>query len=111
MATQTEKGQWIGTGPFDPAFQQAAELVGKRWSAAVIWAIVHGRHRFADIRNAIPGISDRLLAERLKDLLANGILRHQDEGSDVPGYHLTQRGLALRRVLIALHDWATNRPD
>ena len=97
---------WIGKGPFDAAFQDAAELVGKRWVAAVIWAVVHGRHRFSEIRNAIPGISDRLLTERLNELLTCGILCQREEGEGPKGYHLTPRGLALRRVLIALHDWA-----
>ena len=97
---------WIGKGPFDAEFQAAAELVGRRWVAAVIWAVVHGRHRFSDIRNAIPGISDRLLTERLKELVECGILCHREEDERGPGYHLTPRGAALRRVLMALHDWA-----
>lgn len=106
MSKQGDQDGWIGQGPFDAAFQQAAELVGKRWVGAVIWAVVHGRHRFGDIRNAIPGISDRLLTERLRDLLEHDILTRREDPEAGPGYHLTPRGLALRRVLIALHDWA-----
>lgn len=106
MDNARDQNGWIGKGPFDQAFQEAAELVGKRWVAAVIWAVVHGKHRFGEIRNAIPGISDRLLTERLKELLDHGILCHRDDGASGPGYHLTPRGAQLRRVLIALHDWA-----
>ncbi len=109
MVVRREQDGWIGAGPFDAAFQQAAELVGKRWVGAVIWAVVHGKHRFADIRNAIPGISDRLLTERLKELTAQEILVHRQEAEAGPGYYLTPRGLELRRVLIALHDWAASR--
>jgi DNA-binding HxlR family transcriptional regulator len=105
MERKGDEHGWIGKGPFDAAFQDAAELVGKRWVAAVIWAVVHGRHRFGEIRNAIPGISDRLLTERLKELVECGILCHVEDESG-PGYHLTPRGAALRRVLISLHDWA-----
>jgi DNA-binding HxlR family transcriptional regulator len=109
MDKARDQDGWIGKGPFDAAFQDAAELVGKRWVGAVIWAVVHGKHRFAEIRNAIPGISDRLLAERLKELVDRDILCHRDTGDPVPGYHLTPRGAGLRRVLIALHDWAKQR--
>lgn len=107
MSLRKKDEEWIGHGPFSAAFQAAAELVGKRWVGAVIWAVVHGEHRFGELRKAIPGISDRLLTERLKELVEAGILERREDGSAGPGYHLTPRGAELRRVLIALHDWAT----
>ncbi|HLQ18979.1 MAG TPA: helix-turn-helix domain-containing protein [Tabrizicola sp.] len=104
--TRNDKDAWTGHGPFNAAFQAAAELVGKRWVGAVIWAVVYGEHRFGEIRNAIPGISDRLLTERLKELVEAGILERREDEAGGPGYYLTPRGLDLRRVLMALHDWA-----
>ena len=99
----------LGPGPFSEAFLQASELVGKRWTGAIIFAVFHGKERFADIAATVPGLSDRLLAERLKELTEQGVLeRHVAE--DAPGrpcYRLTHKGLDLRDVMIALHRWAT----
>lgn len=98
----------LGPGPFSEAFLQASELVGKRWTGAIIFAVFHGKERFADIAATVPGLSDRLLAERLRELTEQGVLiRHV--AVDAPGrpsYRLTRKGLDLRDVMIALHRWA-----
>lgn len=101
----------IGQGPFSPEFHAASELVGRKWTGAIIYAIFHGRNRFSEIAEAIPGISDRLLDERLKELVRHGILEKQDADQGVRGgYQLTEKGLALRTVLIALYSWAMKWP-
>lgn len=102
----------IGHGPFSPEFHAASELVGRKWTGAIIYAIFNGKTRFAEIAAVIPGLSDRLLDERLKELVRHGILEKQSsEGEAKPGYHLTRKGLALRGVLIALYAWAINWPE
>jgi DNA-binding HxlR family transcriptional regulator len=101
----------LGHGPFSPEFHAASELVGRKWTGAIIYAIFHGRNRFSEIAEAIPGLSDRLLHERLKELVRQGILEKQDAGTSAPaGYRLTDKGLALRSVMIALYSWAINWP-
>jgi DNA-binding HxlR family transcriptional regulator len=95
----------IRGGPFSAAFHKASELVGKRWTGAIIYAVFHGRNRFGEIKAAIPGLSDRLLTERLKELVEAGVLRKDDAGGGA-GYALTEKGLALRSALIALYRWA-----
>ncbi len=101
----------IGQGPFSAEFHAASELVGRKWTGAIIYAIFHGRTRFSEIADAIPGLSDRLLDERLKELVRHGILERQegDDGTRA-GYRLTEKGLALRNVLIALYGWAMKWP-
>lgn len=105
---QTMTVEEFGSGPFSKSFHEASELVGKRWTGAIIYAVFHGRTRFAEIASVIPGLSDRLLTERLKELVDFGILekRLQDEASGRPSYHLTDKGYGLRDVMIALHAWA-----
>ena len=49
-------------------FQRAAELVGQRWVPQVIYVLMSGPARYSDIHAAIPGISDAMLSDRLKDL-------------------------------------------
>ena len=93
----------VGDGAFSPHFHAASELIGRRWTGAIVRALFHGRTRFREIADAIPGISDRLLAERLKELAANGIAERLD-GRD--GYRLTEKGRDLRRILIEIAKWA-----
>ncbi len=101
-------GTKLGPGPFSERFLRASELVGKRWTGAIIYAVFNGKTRFVDIAATVPGLSDRLLTERLKELTEAGVLeRHTPDGAPGrPVYRLTRKGLDLRDVLIALHRWA-----
>src|SRR5712692_11475057 len=59
---------------FCPRFHHAVELIGRRWTGAVIRALLSGLTRFSDLAAAIPGLSDRMLSERLKELEAEGLV-------------------------------------
>ncbi len=92
------------------------ELIGARWSGAILRALFTGQHRFAAIKAAIPGLSDTMLAQRLRELEAASII----ERTVVPTapvsveYHLTERGRELAPVLDALLTWShrwIDRPD
>jgi len=51
-----------------PRFHRAMELIGKRWTGAIIQTLMDGRRRFGELVDAVPGLHDRLLSERLKEL-------------------------------------------
>lgn len=93
---------------FCPVFHRAVELIGRRWTGVILRAMLTGSSRFSDISATVPGLSDRLLSERLKELEAEGIVRR----TVVPTtpvqveYALTSKGLALNEVMIAISDWA-----
>ena len=55
-------------------FQHAVELIGRRWSGAILYEMFAGASRFSDIRDRVPGLSDRLLCERLRELEAQGLV-------------------------------------
>ena len=95
-------------GPFSPLFHHAAELVGKRWTAAILYSLFHGLNRFTDLVNAIPGMSARMLSERLKELETEGIIRRNviPETPVRVEYALTEKGDALRPIFIAINHWA-----
>lgn len=93
---------------FCPLYTHAVELVGRRWSGAIVRAILMGKHRFNEIADAIPGLSDRMLSERLKELEAEGVVT-RSVTPDTPvrvTYHLTPKGEALHGVIAALAEWA-----
>jgi len=89
-------------------FHRAIELIGKRWSGAIISVMFKGASRFCELREAIPGISDRLLAERLKELEEAGIVSREVEPTRPPqvSYRLTPKGLALSPVLDSITSWS-----
>jgi DNA-binding HxlR family transcriptional regulator len=93
---------------FCPYFQRAVELIGARWSGTILRALTSGICRFSDLTAAIPGLSDRMLSERLKELEAEGIISRTviPETPVRIEYHLTEKGAALGRVLSELTEWA-----
>jgi DNA-binding HxlR family transcriptional regulator len=93
---------------FCPDFHRAVELIGRRWSGAIVREMLAGTSRFTDLHDAIPDISDRMLCARLKELEAEGVVARQVSGEAHVRveYHLTDKGLALRSVVAAIGDWA-----
>jgi DNA-binding HxlR family transcriptional regulator len=89
-------------------YHRAIELVGKRWTGAILLVLMDGPLHFSGIRHLVPELSDRLLSERLKELEAEGIVdRRVLDGSPVRvEYSLTPKGRALEPVLNRLKDWA-----
>ena len=91
-----------------PRFHRAVELIGRRWTGAIVRMLLPGPRRFNKLLAAIPGLSDRLLAERLRELEAAGIVdREVRPGAPVQVvYALTPCGRELEGPLDALGHWA-----
>src|SRR5215210_5928295 len=89
-------------------YHRAIELVGKRWTGAILLVLMDGPLHFSGIRQLVPELSDRLLSERLKELEGEAIVeRRVLDGSPVRvEYSLTPKGRALEPALRALKDWA-----
>ncbi|AOS63719.1 winged helix-turn-helix transcriptional regulator [Actinoalloteichus hymeniacidonis] len=91
------------------SFQRSVEAVGKKWTAAVLLAGLRGARRFVEYRARIPGISNQLLSQRLRELEARRLI----ERIVVPttpvqiSYRPTERGKSLMRVLHPLVAWST----
>ena len=86
--------------------------MGRRWTGAILFALAHGIHRFSDLEAVIPGLSARLLTERLRELERAGIVeREVRAGGARWSYRLTPKGDALRPVLMALNRWAVDWSD
>lgn len=89
-------------------FHKAVELIGRRWSGAVIQLLLRGPARYAELRQAIPDISDRMLSERLRELEEEGIVSRTviPETPVRVEYALTAKGRALEPALGAIGKWA-----
>src|ERR1700693_2840606 len=95
-------------GGFCPRFHRAVELIGRRWTGAIVRVLIGGPQRFNELMSTVPGLSDRLLSERLRELEAEGLVRREV----APGppvcvtYHLTESGQNLEPVIESLGKWA-----
>jgi len=91
-----------------PHFHAAIELIGKRWTGAILCALIEQPRRYGELGRAIPGLSDRLLSQRLRELEAEGLVaREVEAGTPVRvTYSLTERGYDLRPAIRALRVWA-----
>ncbi|MBA4179174.1 MAG: MarR family transcriptional regulator [Anaerolinea sp.] len=91
-----------------PKFQAAVELLGRRWTGAIVRTLLGGSVRFGDILHRVPGLSDRLLSERLRELEGEGIVS-RTVFPEVPvriEYRLTEKGRELQRIIEAVDTWA-----
>jgi DNA-binding HxlR family transcriptional regulator len=91
-----------------PYYHEAVEMLGKRWTGAIVHALLGGPLRFSALAQAIPQISDRLLSMRLKELETSGLVarRVMDEPPVRVEYELTPKGRALEPVINSLRRWA-----
>ena len=89
-------------------FHHAVELIGRRWSGAIISVMMGGPRGFNELLAAVPGMSDRLLTERLRELESEGIVRRTVIiGPPVRvSYELTEAGESLKPVIEGLGRWA-----
>jgi len=94
-------------------YHRAVELVGKRWTGAILLVLLDGPAHFSQVRHLVPDISDRLLSERLKELEAEGIVeRRVLDGAPVRvEYAMTTKGRALEPTVRALKSWANKWLD
>ena len=89
-------------------FHRASELIGRRWTGAILFVLMQSRCRFAVLRQTIPAITDRMLSERLHELEQEGIVVR----TVIPAmpvrveYALTRKGRALGAALAAITRWA-----
>jgi DNA-binding HxlR family transcriptional regulator len=94
-------------------FHRASELIGRRWTGAIIYVLLRKRCRYAVLRDAIPDITDRMLSDRLQELEQEGIV----ERTVVPEipirveYSLSKKGRALASAIDAIADWAEKWTD
>jgi DNA-binding HxlR family transcriptional regulator len=88
-----------------PALAAAFELLGKRWTALILDVIANRPARFCEIQRAIPGLSDRLLTERLRELAAHGLVDREPADGKVV-YDLTPMGRRLVPAFNEIRGWA-----
>lgn len=91
-----------------PDYHAAVEMIGRRWTGAILWALSERPHYFAELLQSIPGLSDRLLSQRLRELEQEDLVeRAVHAGSPARvSYSLTEKGRELGPAFRELRAWA-----
>jgi DNA-binding HxlR family transcriptional regulator len=96
-----------------PHLTAAFAVLGKRWTGVILGVVRSGPVRFTDLHRSIPGLSDKVLAERLQELASSGLIERVDaEQANCAGragscvYRLTETGEKLGPALDAIGAWA-----
>lgn len=91
---------------------RALDVVGERWALLVVRELIFGPKRFTDLRAGLPGIGPDVLAQRLRELQAAGLItkRRLPPPAASSVYELTPRGAELEPVLLAIGRWGTGQP-
>ena len=99
---------WQGAKRCCSAYHHAVELVGKRWTGAILFVLMDGPLRFSEVKQLVPDLSDRLLSERMKELEAEGIVERRviDDMPVRVEYALTAKGGRSSPPSAPLKDWA-----
>ncbi len=92
---------------YDPGCA-CCRILANRWTPQIITVLLAGRHRFSELRRAIPGISDKILSRRLAQLEQAGIVARFQYAEIPPRvtYELTDAGRALEPVIAAMDRWS-----
>jgi DNA-binding HxlR family transcriptional regulator len=84
-------------------------LLSGKWKPVILARLKDGAMRYADLRRLIPGLSDKVLTQRLGDLQTQGLISRDTSGGATGLYTLTAKGQALRPLLEALYDWGVQQ--
>ena len=100
--TKTTQGETCGLGA-------ALDVIAGKWKPTIVWQLHARPLRFGELRRLVPGISEKILFEQLRQLEADGVV-HRHDHAEVPPrveYSLTSAGAALNTAVHALAEWGT----
>jgi DNA-binding HxlR family transcriptional regulator len=104
----TEMTQLAPAGSICPRYEHGIQLLGKRWTGLLLYTLMEGPRRFCELTATVEGLSDRVLSDRLRELEVEGVVERMVY-PQIPvrvEYKLTEKGLALKPVVEAIHNWA-----
>ncbi|MBE1484653.1 winged helix-turn-helix transcriptional regulator [Plantactinospora soyae] len=99
-------------GPYFCGIDAAMDVVAGKWKSLILWELDHwGTRRFAELRRGLPGVSEKMLIQHLREMEEDGLV-HREVYREVPPkveYSLTEHGVSLNAALASLGNWGTER--
>lgn len=99
--------------PYTCGIDAAIDVIGGKWKVLILWALHDGAKRFGRVRTLVPGVSEKMLIQQLRELEADGVV-HREVYRQVPPkveYSLTQLGVSLNESLAPLGAWGAQHMD
>lgn len=96
--------------PYSCGIDAALDVVGGKWKALILWALSTGTQRFGDLKRLVPGVTEKMLIQQLRELEHDGIV-HREIYAQVPPkveYSLTELGVSLNAALVTLGTWGND---
>lgn len=101
-------------GPYFCGIDAAMDVVGGKWKSLILWELhEHGTRRFGELRRNLPGVSEKMLNQQLRELAEDGIV-HREIFAEIPPrveYSLTPEGAELNAALAPLGVWGRRRAE
>jgi DNA-binding HxlR family transcriptional regulator len=101
-------------GPYICGIDAAMDVVTGKWKSLILWELDnHGTRRFGELRRGLPGVSEKMLTQHLREMEEDGLV-HREVYRQVPPkveYSLTGHGISLNAALAPLGTWGTQRID
>ncbi|GII61116.1 transcriptional regulator [Sphaerisporangium krabiense] len=93
--------------PYACGLDAAVDVMGGKWKARILWRLSEGTRRFGELRRDIPGISEKMLIQQLREMEAHGLVRREIHRQVPPKveYSLTGFGASLNAALEPLGEW------
>lgn len=99
-------------GPYICGIDAAMDVVSGKWKSLILWELHHhGTRRFAELRRGLPGVSEKMLIQHLREMEEDDLV-HREVFAEVPPrveYSLTEHGVSLNAALTALGEWGAER--
>lgn len=110
MSVESKNNKTLGKENSDQtcnSFHGAIEFIGKRWMGMIIYRLLDGPKRYRELLEEIDGISDRLLTERLRELVKHGLVNKYVSPTKTRKveYELTESGVELKEIMHAIVKW------
>lgn len=99
-------------GPYFCGIDAAMDVISGKWKVLILWELHHhGVRRFAELRRGLPGVSEKMLIQHLREMEQDGLVRREVYPEVPPKveYSLTGDGVSLNAALAALGAWGTER--
>jgi len=101
-------------GPYICGIDAAMDVVSGKWKSLILWELAHhGVRRFGELRRGLPGVSEKMLIQHLREMEQDGLIHRQAYGEVPPKveYSLTEDGRSLNEALAPLGAWGTARVE
>jgi DNA-binding HxlR family transcriptional regulator len=98
-------------GPYICGIDAAMDVVSGKWKSLILWELDHGKKRFGELRRGLPGVSEKMLSQQIREMEEDGLVSRQVFPEVPPRveYSLTEEGRSLNAALGPLGDWGSVR--